>query len=161
MKSVRLIVLVIAAHVLASGTFAQVPDRAPTLALKDLKGRTVRLEQFRGKVVLVNFWATWCPPCRAEMPELVRLQREHAKRGLQIVGVTHPPYRRASVRRFARRIKVNYPVLLGTREAAHVFEVGEILPLTLVFDGDGRLRGRIVGILEPEEFAGIVEPLLR
>src|SRR5678816_745699 len=64
---------------------------APQLELKDLNGRTVRLSDYKGKVVLINFWATWCPPCRAEMPDLVRLQREHANQGLQIIGITYPP----------------------------------------------------------------------
>src|SRR5678810_1302634 len=89
---------------------------APQLELKDLNGRTVRLSDYRGKVVLINFWATWCPPCRAEMPDLVRLQRQHGKEGLQIIGITYPPESREQVRRFARSLKVNYPIILGTRE---------------------------------------------
>src|SRR4029079_6303779 len=75
---------------------------APQLTLTDLNGRTVRLSDYHGKVVLINFWATWCPPCRAEMPDLVKLQREHGKEGLQIIGITYPPEKKTRVRRFAK-----------------------------------------------------------
>src|SRR3712207_6087968 len=74
--------------------------KAPDLALRDLRGRSVRLSDYRGKVVLLNFWATWCPPCRAEMPDLVKWQRRHRDKGLQVLGVTYPPTDRAEVRRF-------------------------------------------------------------
>ncbi len=71
-------------------TFAQ-DSQTKDLKLKDIQGRYVRLSNYRGKVVLVNFWATWCPPCRAEIPDLIRLQREYGNRGLQVIGVTYPP----------------------------------------------------------------------
>src|SRR5688572_19323158 len=93
-----------------AGVLGQEPV-APQFTLKDLNGRTVRLSDYKGKVVLINFWATWCPPCRAEMPDLVRLQREHGKEGLQIIGVTYPPEKKERVRRFARSLKVNYPII--------------------------------------------------
>src|SRR5262249_8363363 len=69
---------------------AAAPQPAPALSLKDTKGRTILLSNYKGKVVLVNFGATWCAPCLAEMPELQRLQQEYQKRGLQIVGISHP-----------------------------------------------------------------------
>ena len=136
-------------------------ESAPDFALRDLRGRTVRLEAFRGRVVLINFWATWCPPCRAEMPELVRLQKEYEARGLQVIGVTQPPYARGVVRRLARRFKINYPIVYGTRETALAFGAGEVLPTTVVIDREGRVRAHILGILEQEEFAEQIEPLLR
>src|SRR5687767_10665444 len=105
--------------------------------LRDLNGRTVRLSDYQGKVVVVNFWATWCPPCRAEMPDLIKLQREHSKQGLQIIGITYPPERKARVRRFARNLKVNYPIILGTRQLKARFSSEETLPLTVVINRDG------------------------
>ena len=133
---------------------------APQFALKDVNGRTVRLSDYRGKVVLINFWATWCPPCRAEMPDLVRLQREHAKQGLQIIGITYPPERKARVRRFARSLKVNYPIILGTREIKARFSSEENLPLTVVVNRDGKVSDIISGILLREEFEEKIKPLL-
>ena len=134
--------------------------KAPQFALKDLNGRTVRLSDYKGKVVLINFWATWCPPCRAEMPDLVKLQREHGKDGLQIIGITYPPERSARVRRFARSLKVNYPIILGTREIRARFSSDETLPLTIVINRDGKVSEIISGILLREEFDEKIKPLL-
>ncbi|HKP84189.1 MAG TPA: redoxin domain-containing protein [Pyrinomonadaceae bacterium] len=133
---------------------------APQFTLKDVNGRTVRLGDYKGKVVVINFWATWCPPCRAEMPELVRLQREHGKEGLQIIGVTYPPENKARVQRFARSLKVNYPIILGTREFKARFSSEETLPLTVVINRDGKVSDIISGILLREEFDEKIKPLL-
>ena len=135
--------------------------RAPSLALKSIEGQTVRLSDYRGKVVLINFWATWCPPCRAEMPDLVKLQREYGRDGLQIIGVTYQPEPRALVRKFTRRLKVNYPIVLGTRETKAAFSPDETLPLTVIIDREGTIRGTIAGILLPEEFNLQIKPLLQ
>ena len=134
--------------------------KAPQFKLRDVNGRIVRLSDYQGKVVLINFWATWCPPCRAEMPDLVRLQREHGKDGLQIIGITYPPERKARVRRFARSVKVNYPIILGTREIKARFSSEETLPLTVVINRDGTVSNIISGILLREEFDEKIKPLL-
>jgi thiol-disulfide isomerase/thioredoxin len=132
----------------------------PQFGLKDINGSPVRLRAYRGKVVLINFWATWCPPCRAEMPDLVRLQREHAKQGLQIIGITYPPEDKTRVRRFARSLKVNYPIILGTRQIKARFSSEETLPLTVVIDRDGKVNDIISGILLHQEFEEKIKPLL-
>ncbi|HEY6187296.1 MAG TPA: TlpA disulfide reductase family protein [Pyrinomonadaceae bacterium] len=136
-------------------------NEAPAVALKDLRGRTVRIGDYRGKVVLLNFWATWCPPCRAEMPALVRLQQQYRRQGLQVIGITYPPTELSAVRRFIRSIGVNYPVLLGAVETKAMFDTGETLPLTVVIDREGKIRDKIEGILLPKEFEEKVKPLLR
>ena len=135
--------------------------KKPELTLKDLNGRTIRLSKYHGKVVLINFWATWCPPCRAEMPDLIRLQREYGKEGLQIIGITYPPESKARVRRFASRIKVNYPIILGTPEIKGRFSPDEILPLTVVINRDGQVVEVIRGILLRQEFDEKIKPLLK
>ncbi|HEU4343016.1 MAG TPA: TlpA disulfide reductase family protein, partial [Candidatus Binatia bacterium] len=131
------------------------------LTFKDIQGRYVRLSDYRGKVVLVNFWATWCPPCRAEIPDLIRLQREYGSRGLQVIGVTYPPQKLAEVRRFVRRAKVNYPIGLGTKETKSLFSESEALPMTIVIGTDGVVRDIIEGILLPDEFEQKIKPLLK
>ena len=134
--------------------------KAPQFELRDVNGRTVWLSDYKGKVVLINFWATWCPPCRAEMPDLVRLQREHGREGLQIIGITYPPEQKGRVRGFARKLKVNYPIILGTRELKARFTSDETLPATVVIDRDGKVSDIIGGILLREEFDEKIKPLL-
>ena len=144
-------------------TFFSVTAKAqdlPTLELKDIHGRTFRLSDYKGKVVLLNFWATWCPPCRAEMPEMVSWQRKYRKRGLQFVGITYPPTDLRKVRTFARRIKINYPIVLGTKQTMALFSETETLPITVVIDRNQKIREVIEGILLPEEFEQKIKPLL-
>lgn len=138
--------------VFSSFAAGQDAQKAPELRLTDQHGRQLRLSALRGKVVLLNFWATWCPPCRAEAPELIRLQREYGARGLQVVGITYPPQTRREVRRFIRKFKINYPVALGTKTTKALFAHSETLPLTIVIDREGNIRDLIEGILLPEEF---------
>ena len=133
---------------------------APEVVLKNLSGRGVRLDSYKGKVVLLNFWATWCPPCRAEMPDLVKWQRQFQNKGLQVVGITYPPTRVRDVRQFTRRIKVNYPILLGSKDTKVLFDSSDTMPVTIILDRNGMVKDRIEGIILPEEFAQKVKPLL-
>ncbi|HKO99483.1 MAG TPA: TlpA disulfide reductase family protein [Pyrinomonadaceae bacterium] len=142
------------------GTMLAQTKKAPDVALKDLRGRIVRLSSFKGRVVLLNFWATWCPPCRAEMPDLVRWQREYRELGLQVIGVTYPPTSRVEVRRFVRGLSVNYPIVFGTRKTKALFDQSETLPITVVIDREGNIREMIEGILLAEEFDEKIRPVL-
>jgi thiol-disulfide isomerase/thioredoxin len=146
--------------VMPTGAALGQSEKAPSLALKDLKGRTVRLSDYKGKVVLINFWATWCPPCRAEMPDLVNWQRQYRIKGLQVIGITYPPQKKGEVRQFTRSLKVNYPITIGTEETRKLFFQGDTLPLTVVIDREGNIREVIEGILLPEEFEQKIKPLL-
>ncbi|MFN2493140.1 MAG: redoxin domain-containing protein [Pyrinomonadaceae bacterium] len=146
--------------VLAGRVFAQPAATATLPVLKDLHGGTIGMDQYKGKVVLVNFWATWCPPCRAEIPHLIRWQREYKNRGLQVVGITYPPQTLPEVRRFTRKFGVNYPVALGTRETKLLFTQSDTLPITVIFDSDGNVRALIEGVIFPEEFDQKIRPLL-
>ena len=157
LRAMRLAVVLVA---ISSPVFCQVNRPANQLTLKTLQGRTVRLADYRGKVVLLNFWATWCAPCRAEMPELIKWQREYAGRGLQILGVTYPPTKLTEVRRLIREMSVNYPILIGDEKTKARFDKGETLPLTVVIDREGRVREIIRGIVYPEEFEEKILPLL-
>ena len=153
--------IIIAVLVLVVPVIARGQDSQPAqFTLKDIQGRYIRLSDYRGKVVLVNFWATWCPPCRKEVPDLVKLQRDYGSRGLQVIGVTYPPQTLAEVRRFVSQAKMNYPVALGTKETKSLFTDSETLPITIVIGTDGRIRDIIEGILLPEEFEQKIKPLL-
>ncbi|HEY0429037.1 MAG TPA: TlpA disulfide reductase family protein [Pyrinomonadaceae bacterium] len=136
-------------------------EKSPSVVLKDLKGKNVRLEDFKGKVILLNFWATWCPPCRAEIPELIKWQTEYQSRGLQIIGITYPPTNAAKVRSFARRNKINYPILFGWKKTKALFDSGETMPFSVVIDKDGNIKERIEGVIFDDEFDEKIKPLLK
>jgi len=147
---------------LSPAAFAQIDagEKAPSMVLKDLRGKTVRLDDFKGRVVLLNFWATWCVPCRAEIPELIKWQKEYQAKGLQIIGVTYPPTGKVKVRNFARQNKINYPVLFGTKKTKEIFDKGDVMPYSVIIDGDGNVRARIEGIIFNDEFDEKIKPLL-
>ena len=131
-----------------------------TLKLTDIKGRVLTVADYKGKVLLVNFWATWCVPCRAEIPDLVKLQRQYRSKGLRIVGVTYPPEKISEVRSFVSQLKMNYPVVMGTKETKTLFTPSETLPMTIVIDSSGEVRDVIEGVMYPDEFDQKVRPLL-
>ena len=158
MKFCKQIVLV--AIIFCWSLVANAQTQAPALKLKNTRGATVNLSNYKGKVTLVNFWATWCPPCRAEMPDLIRWQRDFRGKGLRIIGITYPPTSLREVRQFTRSIGVNYPILIGTKKTKALFDPGEAMPLTIVIDRKGRIIDRIEGIILREEFEQKVKPLL-
>jgi thiol-disulfide isomerase/thioredoxin len=132
----------------------------PELSLKDIHGRQLRLADYKGEVVLINFWATWCIPCRTEIPDLIRIQRQHRAQGLRIIGITYPPEKISEVRRFMRNRKVNYPVAMGNKATKALFTTSKTLPMTIVIDRQGVVREVIEGIMYEDEFDQKVKPLL-
>ncbi len=139
---------------------AQTGEQPKTLVLKDLNGQTIRLSNYKGRVVLINFWVTWCAPCRAEIPELIKLQRRYRRKGLRIIGVTYPPQSTREVKSFRHRMKMNYSIAIGTKETKSLFTNSQALPVTVVIDRDGLVRAVIEGILYPDEFDQKIKTLL-
>jgi thiol-disulfide isomerase/thioredoxin len=152
--SVTLVILFIPAFALAQS------KRVPRVVLPDINGHSFSLSDYRGKVVLLNFWATWCPPCRTEIPDLIKLQRQYRNKGLRVVGITNPPETLSQIRRFARRQKINYPVVIGTKTTKTLFTTSETLPVTVIVDREGVVREIIEGIMYSDEFDAKVKPLL-
>lgn len=131
----------------------------PEVELRTLEGEPYRLSELRGRVVLLNFWATWCMPCRAEIPEFNEMQREHAERGLTIVGVsTHDTPE--MIRQFQRDIRQDYASLVGGSSVPAQLNNGPGLPVTYVIDREGRIRERIIGSRDRAGFEAAVRPLL-
>jgi len=134
----------------------------PTFALPDLDGDERSIASFEGKVVLLNFWATWCPPCVEEMPVLDRLAREYGDQGLRVVGVALDDA--SAVRDFAETHDIDYPLLIGGREAYSLVRAygnaRTTLPHTVIIDRDGVVRRVHQGALEASEATELVRPFL-
>lgn len=131
-------------------------------SLNDLDGKPQPLAQWRGKVMVVNFWATWCPPCRAEMPEFVKLQGKYQENGLIFVGIALDE--KDKVQAFADEIGVNYPVLLGALEAVGLSrKLGNRLgglPFTVIVDRSGRIVTTEMGELSQARLEPLIKSLL-
>jgi cytochrome c biogenesis protein CcmG/thiol:disulfide interchange protein DsbE len=141
---------------------ANVEERkpAPDFALKDGEGRDVRLSDFRGKVVLLNFWATWCGPCKIEMPWFVDFQRKYKDRGFSVVAVSLDEEGWDVVRPFAEDLKLNFPVLLGNDELAERFGGIQALPTTLIIDKEGRVYSTHMGLVSMSDYEDEIKKLL-
>jgi thiol-disulfide isomerase/thioredoxin len=137
-------------------------ERVYATRVIDLKGAGQGLDQWRGRVVVINFWATWCAPCREEIPGFVSLQERYGPLGLQFVGVAldQPD----KVAEFAREFRINYPVLIGGLDIMDVLRLAGnragVLPYTLVIDRKGNLVGRERGGLKEPRLEGLIRPLL-
>ena len=134
---------------LAAGSLAHDSDlrMAPDFMRTDLDGKSLNLRQYRGKVVLLNFWATWCGPCLIEMPTFAAWQNTYRKAGLQVVGISMDDDA-APVKRMYQKDRLNYPVAMGDAELGELFGGVLGLPLTYLIDPDGRIVRRYQG--EPD-----------
>lgn len=124
---------------------ARVGEPAPYFELKDLEGQSVSLDDFSGKPILLNFWATWCPPCRLEMPYLEQVYEEWSDQGLVVLAINEGESS-AQVREFVQSYGLTFPVLLDTRGAvAQAYNPQEFLPTSFFIDRDGVVQVKIVG----------------
>ncbi|HKD01012.1 MAG TPA: redoxin domain-containing protein [Terriglobales bacterium] len=133
---------------------------APEFALQSLDGQTVHLSDFRGKAVLLNFWATWCEPCKIEMPWFVELQKQYGPEGLQIVGVAMDDSSQQDISKFARNMGVNYPILIGKEAVGDSYGGLQFLPATFYIDRDGKVVDKIFGLKGRGEIEDNVKKIL-
>ena len=134
--------------------------RAPDFELSSLDGKRVKLSDYRGKAVLLNFWATWCSPCKVEMPWFVDLQKKYGSDGLVILGIAMDDTDTPKIAEFASEMGVNYPVLLGTDKVSEEYGNVEFLPTSFYIDRDGKIIGKGTGLLDRSEVEQNVQKAL-
>jgi thiol-disulfide isomerase/thioredoxin len=153
----------------SSAGAAAKPTDAPTVSLKDLNDKDVTLQQYKGQVVLVNFWATWCAPCKQEIPWMIEFQEKYGPRGFTILGVSMDEDGKKAINPFLdkERFDVNgkqeamsYPILLGSDAVAEKFGGILGLPTSMLFTRDGKKVRTIVGLVNHDDISKAIEALL-
>ena len=132
----------------SQGNYPQAPD----FRLTDINGKTISLSDYKGKVLFLNFWATWCPPCRAEIPDFVEAYGQEKAKGLEILGISLDSKGKDAIVAFVEKYKINYPIVLETRQATEQitsdYQPGQFIPTTIVIDKRGRIRDKHVGQMD-------------
>jgi cytochrome c biogenesis protein CcmG/thiol:disulfide interchange protein DsbE len=133
---------------------------APDFSLQDLNGQPLQLANYRGKVVLLDFWATWCAPCLGEIPHFVAFQNQYREQGLQVIGISMDDSPKP-VREFYQRFKMNYPVALGTDKLAEAYGGVLGLPVTFLIGRDGQVAAKYVGEVQMPVLEQKIKSLLQ
>lgn len=142
------------------GTRARSLSFAPDFTLAQLDGKPLQLSSYRGKVVLLDFWATWCDPCRDEIPQFVELQQKYEKQGLQIVGVSMDDSI-DPVRPFAEKLRINYPIVMGNAKIGELYGGVLGLPIAFMIGRDGRIYRKHIGATNVTVFDTEIRHLLQ
>ena len=170
-RQIPFVLLVIALLTLATSGQAQKPasksalpaqlNAAPDFALESLLGETVHLSDFRGKIVLLYFWATWCGPCKIEMPWFVELQNQHGPQGLQIVAISlDDDASPADIAEFADSLHANYPILIGNEEVSKAYGGVPLMPMAFMIARDGKVADKIIGLRSRTEIEDTIKKAL-
>ena len=133
---------------------------APEFTLTDANGSSVKLSDYRGKVVLLNFWATWCGPCTLEIPWFIELEQQYKSKGFEVLGVSMDDDGWKVIKPYVAERKVNYRVLLGNDSVSQLFGGVDALPTSFVIDRDGKIAAVHVGLAEKDEYVTEIENLL-
>jgi cytochrome c biogenesis protein CcmG/thiol:disulfide interchange protein DsbE len=140
------------------------PDKerkaAPDFSLKDSDGKTVRLSDYKGKVVLLDFWATWCGPCKIEIPWLKEFQRKFRDKGFEVIGVSMDEEGWQVVKPFVTELAINYRVVIGDDSTAQLYGGVDALPTAFVIDREGKIAAVHVGLTSKGEIEHGIEQLL-
>ena len=120
-------------------------SQAPDFSLTDLNGQKLTLSQFKGKVVLLDFWASWCTPCQAEIPQFIEWQKKFGDRGFQVIGISMDDNEKAA-RKFLERVKPNYPIAMGNTKVAESYGGILGLPANIVITRNGQIMARHIGV---------------
>jgi peroxiredoxin len=142
------------------GCPAQSHSKAPNFVLKTQEGKTLELKRLKGKVVVLNFWATWCSPCRAEIPGMLEVYDKYKSKGLEIIGVSLDRGGWTRVTPFVQRMRITYPVVIGDGELVELYGGIEAIPTTFIIDKKGNVAQKHIGYLSKEAFEEQIQGLL-
>lgn len=134
--------------------------RAPDFALKDVTGATVRLSDYRGKVVLLNFWATWCGPCKIEIPWFIDFEQSYKDRKFAVLGISMDEDGWDSVKPYLEQRRINYRVMIGTEELSQLYGGIDALPTTFMIDREGRIASKHEGLVSKSAYENEILDLL-
>lgn len=134
--------------------------KAPDFSLKTSSGKTIALSKLRGKIVVVNFWATWCGPCRAEIPGFSKVYEKYRSKGLEIVGISLDQGGWNDVKPFVKKFNISYPIVLGNDRVAQQYGNIDAIPTTFIVDKDGNIVGRHIGYMKEEDFENTIKSYL-
>lgn len=132
---------------------------APQFTLKDINGKEVSLSSFKGKVIILDFWATWCGPCRSEIPDFIALQKEYGSKGLQMIGISVDKDKDILVK-FYKDNGMNYPVVLTDGAVEAKYGGIRAIPMTFIIDRTGKIAKKYVGAISKKQFESDIKPLL-
>jgi cytochrome c biogenesis protein CcmG/thiol:disulfide interchange protein DsbE len=136
-------------------------NAAPNFKLTSTDGKTIELSNYRGKVVILDFWATWCPPCKAEIPDFIKLYSKYKKDGFQMLGISVDQGGLDAVKPFMKEYGVNYPIMLATENVINEYGGIRGIPTTFVIDKEGRIVYKFVGYRPAPKFEALIERLTK
>jgi thiol-disulfide isomerase/thioredoxin len=154
------LVALVAAKAVAAQESEAKKTTAPGWELNDLDGKQVKLSDFKRKVVILNFWATWCAPCRVEIPGFLELQKKYGDKGLAVIGVSVDEQGPEVVKEFVKQFQMTYPVVVGNEKIIEAYGGIDGIPTTFVIDREGRIIGKHIGYEDKETLEKEIQSLL-
>ncbi len=155
----KILVLFISLLFLFSACTKARATEAPDFTLKDTEGKTIHLANYRGKAVILNFWATWCPPCLVEIPDFVRFYNNSRKKGIEIIGIavsSNPQ----EIKKFIKEYKITYPVCVSDRKIELLYGGIRAVPTTFIIDRKGNIHSKRLGAISEAELQKLLEGVL-
>ncbi|MCK9266439.1 TlpA family protein disulfide reductase [bacterium] len=154
----KFLLLMVMMSVLISCSKAEV-SQAPDFSLKTIENKTVKLSDYKKKIVIINFWATWCPPCRAELPDFVKFYDEYNSKGVEIIGIAVNS-RNADIKSVIEQYKIKYPICISDKKVEAEYGGIRGVPTTFIIDKTGKIVLNRVGMIKEKELVDIVRRLL-
>lgn len=159
MRNLFVVTIVLLTLLLTASGFAQ-DRKAPDVSFKTADGKTLDLSKLSGKVVIVNFWATWCGPCRKEIPDFIEFYKEYKGKGVEMIGVSLDRDGWGVVTPFVKKNKINYPIVVGDGEVAAKFSNFNAIPTTFIIDKNGNIVDEHTGVMTKKALEAKIKPLL-